>query len=140
MALQNSKECEWSDASIFLNGARITKVSGWDYRPVRDKQFLHAAGDEPHSIQRGQKSYTGNLQLFKNAIDEIRRAVQAAGGEDLTDATFLVVLNYAQKGQRILQTDTLFGLEFTEDPRSMNNTTLNGAQTVPIMFTKIKSA
>jgi hypothetical protein len=136
---QNSNEVQWQDSFIYLNGAKITKVAGWDYRTVQDKQFLHAAGVDPAEIRRGQKSYAGNLQLFKNAIDDIRRAVKLAGLSEIVDADFMVVFNYLPSGARLGQTDTLFGLQFTEDPRTASNSNINGSITVPFMAVKIKS-
>lgn len=108
----DSKECEWTDLRIFLNGAKAGKVTGNKYKKDRETEFLYAAGDEPASIQRGNKAYTGTLNLLKGLQDDMNAAARAAGGEDLYDVDWTIVNTYREKGSRLIQTDTQIGVVF----------------------------
>ncbi|MCO5229609.1 MAG: hypothetical protein M9958_00495 [Chitinophagales bacterium] len=135
----DTKECEWSDLELFLNGAKVTKIQSAKYKKSVEKEHLYAAGSNPISIQRGNKSYTGSFRLLKGAVDDINRAVKAAGGEDLLDASFTCVINYKKKGNRLLQIDTLIGLEFTEYERGMEQNAKSMPIELPILFLELKS-
>jgi hypothetical protein len=114
-----AKEIEWSDVKISINGVLVTKARGCTYQPAQEKEHLHAAGTEPISIQRGNRTYTGTLSLLKGQVDTLNRAVIAAGGKDLLDATFVIVIEYPGQGDRLPQIDTLTGCEFTELPKAI---------------------
>lgn len=139
MIMFNSKECEWSDLELFFNGVKITKVQSVKYKKAQEKELLYAAGDDPISIQRGNKSYVGSIRLLKGALDHINQSVVAAGGEDILDASYTVVVNYKKKGNRTIQTDTLIGLEVQEYERGMEQNAKFMAIELPIIFLKLKS-
>lgn len=124
----DTKECEWADLELYLNGARITKVQSAKYKKTQEKELLYAAGNEPFSIQRGNKSVTGSFRLLKGAVDALNLAAKAAGGLDLCDLSLVAVINYKKKGFRAMQTDTISGLEFTEYEKGMEQ----NAKSMPI--------
>lgn len=130
----DSKECEWSDLKVFFNGAFVIKINRLAFRSRQEKEFLHAAGNEPHSIQRGNKEYDGTMDLYKNAVDAINRAVMLAGGESLLDATFIVVADFAPKGTRLQQSTTLFGVEFTEEALEIAQNQKSVIYSLPFMY------
>jgi len=115
----NSKECEWADVELFTNGVLIGKCRAVDYGRRVEKEHLHAAGREAVSIQQGNETYSGTVTLLKNAVDALDRAARLAGGKDLLDAEFLLVVNYRPFGQRLISTDTLEGCQFTENVRAI---------------------
>ena len=49
----NSREYEWSDITVVMGGRNITGLRGIKYNTKREKELLHAKGNKPHSIQRG---------------------------------------------------------------------------------------
>lgn len=112
MEVFDSKECEWSDLSVLLNGVKIGKCTGNKYKKDRETEFLYAAGDEPASIQRGNKSYTGTFNCLKGLQDEMNVAARAQGGEDLYDVDWTLVNVYRAKGNRLIQTDIQTGVVF----------------------------
>lgn len=134
MANYNGKEVEWSDMEVFINGARITKIQGISYKPTQEKEFLNAAGNEPISIQRGNKGYTGTMKLLKGAVDSLNDAAKLAGGNDLLDLSVVVVINYIPKGTRFRKTDTLNGLEFTEYQKGMEQNSKSMPIDLPFLF------
>jgi hypothetical protein len=135
----DTRECEWSDQEVFIDGVRVTKIQGIKFKPTQEKEFLHAAGNEPIGIQRGNKTYTGDITLLKGALDDINRAVRAAGGNDILDAEFVVVVNYKAKGNRALQTNTLIGMQVSEYEHGMEQNAKSKPITLPMMFLKLIS-
>src|ERR1700744_4271064 len=96
----DSKDCEWDDMSVLFAGATLTRIRGVKYKAAKDKQLLHGAGDEPISIQSGNRTYEGQIKVLKGAIDDMNRAAQTAGGEDILDLQFDIVITYQAKGTR----------------------------------------
>jgi hypothetical protein len=133
----DSKDCEWADMTVMIAGATITKIRGVKYKAHKDKQLLHAAGDEPISIQAGNRTYEGQIKVLKGALDDMNRAAIAAGGDDVLDLQFDVVVTYKAKGTRALQTDTLIGVEIKEFEKGWEQGAKSMDVTLPIVFMKL---
>lgn len=110
----DTKECEWSDQDVFLNGFKIAKILGIKFKKTKEKEALYAGGDEPISIQAGNKGYEGTLTILKGAVDNMNVAALAAGGEDLLDVAWTLTVTFKPKGTRLLKTHTLVGVDFEE--------------------------
>ena len=80
-------------------------------------EALYGKGNKPHAIQRGNKSYSGNIRLLQSELEALERA---AGGDAL-DVSFNIVVAYGNpsKGDAI-STDLLKSCEITEIPKGMN--------------------
>src|SRR5690606_27003841 len=98
------------------------------YKSSQEKELLYAAGNEPISVQRGNRAYGGTFRFLKGAVDKLNAAAKAAGGEDLLDLSLVAVINYKAKGSRAVQTDTLTGVEITEYEKGMEQ----NAKSMPI--------
>lgn len=118
-------------------GSPLTKIRGLKYKASKDKQLLHAAGDEPISIQSGNRTYEGHIKVLKGAIDDMNRAAIAAGGSDILDMQFDIVVTYRPKGTRPLQTDTLVGVEVKDFEKGWDQGAKNMDVTLPIVFLKL---
>lgn len=110
----DTKECEWSDQDVYLNGFKIAKITGLKFKKSQEKEALYAGGDEPISIQKGNKAYEGTLTLLKGAVDNMNTAAITAGGDDLLDITWTLTVVFKAKGARILKSHTLIGIDFDE--------------------------
>jgi hypothetical protein len=112
----NSREYEWSDVTVVLAGRDVTGIRGISYSPAQEKEALYAKGNKPHSIQRGNKSYSGSIRLLQSEL----LALQAAGG-DVLDITTDIVVAYGNpsKGD-VIHTDLVRGVSFTEVPQAIN--------------------
>lgn len=130
----DTKECEWADLELFINGTRVAKVQSAKYKRTQEKELLYAAGNEPISVQRGNQGYGGSLRLLKGAVDSLNEAAVAAGGKDLLDISCVVVVNYKAKGTRLKQTDTLNGVEFTEYEKGMEQNAKSMPIELPIVY------
>lgn len=133
----DSKDCEWADMTVMIAGATLTKIRGLKYKSEKEKKLLHAAGDEPISVQSGKRTYEGELTLLKGAVDDMNRAAVTAGGSDILDLQFDVVITYKAKGTRALQTDTLVGVEVTGFEKGWSQGETYMDVTLPIIFMKL---
>ncbi len=130
----NTKECEWRDIEVFVDGVKVTKITNIEYTPEQEKEAIYGAGDTPISIQSGNRSYNGTMTLYKNAVDALNRAAVAADFRDLLDLQFLVVVHYRQRGNRLQQTDTLQGLEITSYKRGMEQNAKSNPIELPFIY------
>lgn len=80
-----TKECAWHQTTLKILGATITGIRGFEFVKNVEKEFLHAAGNEPIDIQTGNKTYTGSLTLLKYEVDKMNEAAKLAGYEDITE-------------------------------------------------------
>ena len=112
----NSREYEWSDVTVVLAGRDVTGIRGISYSPAQEKEALYAKGNKPHSIQSGNKSYSGSVRLLQSEL----LALQAAAG-DVLDITTDIVVAYGNpsKGD-VIHTDLVRGVSFTEVPQAIN--------------------
>lgn len=112
----NSREYEWSDVTVVLAGRDVTGIRGISYSPAQEKEALYAKGNKPHSIQRGNKSYSGSVRLLQSEL----LALQGAAG-DVLDITTDIVVAYGNpsKGD-VIHTDLVRGVSFTEVPQAIN--------------------
>ena len=133
----DSKDCEWADMTVMFAGASLTKIRGIKYKALKEKQLLHAAGDEPISIQSGNRTYEGQIKVLKGAIDDMNRAAQSAGGDDILDMQFDIVITYKPKGTRPLQTDVLVGVEVKDFEKGWEQGAKNMDISLPIVFLKL---
>lgn len=117
MAKFNSREYEWSDVSVVAAGRMITGLRGVQYTSSQEKEALYGKGNKPHSIQRGNKSYSGSIRLLQSELE----ALELAAGGDALDISFNIIVAYGNpsKGD-VITTDLLVGCEITEIPKGLN--------------------
>lgn len=135
----DSKDCEWADMQVRVAGTKLTKIRGLKYKASKEKQLLHAAGDEPISIQSGKRTYEGHIKVLKGALDDMNNAAQAAGGHDILDLQFDLTVTYKAKGARAIQVDNLIGVEVKDFEKGWDQGAKNMDVTLPIVFMKILS-
>lgn len=110
--MTNTREYEWADVNVVVAGRVVTGLRGIKYGSKQEKELVHAKGNKPHSIQRGNKTYDGELTLLQSEYEALRTAC----GGDVLDGSFDIVVSYGNptKGDTIT-TDVLVGVEITED-------------------------
>lgn len=136
----DSKDCEWADMTVMVAGSVLTKIKGLKYKAAKEKELLHAAGDEPISVQSGKRTYEGSVKVLKGALDDLNRAAIAAGGDDILDLQFDVVVTYKAKGTRPLQTDTLIGVEVKQFEKGWEQGATSMEVELPVVFLKLVAA
>lgn len=132
----NTREYEWSDVSVVLAGRLITGLRGVKYSAKQEKELLHAKGNKPHSIQRGNKTYDGEITMLQSEYEALK---QASGG-DILDASVDIVAAYGNPtAGDVITTDVLIGVEFTEDNTEWKQGDKFQEKTLPFIFIDKKS-
>lgn len=117
MDIFNSKEYEWSDVTVTVAGRPVTKIRAISYIKKQEKEALYAKGNQPHSIQRGNKSYEISITLLQSELE----ALEDASGGDVLDASFNILVAYGNPlNGDVIKTDLIEGCEITEVPKGMN--------------------
>lgn len=132
----NTREYEWADVTVVLAGRLVTGLRGVKYSAKQEKELLHAKGNKPHSIQRGNKTYDGEVTLLQSEYEALK---QACGG-DILDASIDIVAAYGNPSAGdVITTDMLVGVEFTEDNTEWKQGDKFQEKTLPFIFIDKKS-
>jgi len=130
MATFNSKEYSWADISIFIAGRKVVGARSIKYKEAKEKEFIHASGDEPRGIGHGNKTYEGELILLQSEYE----ALEDAAGGSLLDVTLDIIVAYSPKTGGLTRTDALKFAEITEAEKGMAQNDKYAEITLPLMF------
>ena len=132
----NTREYEWSDVTVVLAGRLVTGLRGVKYSAKQEKELLHAKGNKPHSIQRGNKTYDGEITLLQSEYEALKKA----SGGDILDASIDIVAAYGNPSAGdVVTTDMLVGVEFTEDNTEWKQGDKFQEKTLPFIYLDQKS-
>jgi hypothetical protein len=129
--LFNTKECEWADIKVHIAGAEVKKLRHIKYKSAKELEELYGAGDRPLSLQSGNRSFNGTLEVYAGVLRDINAAAIAAGGADALDLAFDVVVSYKANGARTLLTRTLIGVQLSEFEEGMTQGDKNSVISMP---------
>jgi hypothetical protein len=117
MAIINGRQYEWADLTLVLAGRDVAGFRGAEYGPTQEKEAVYGKGNKPLSIQKGNKAYEGTLTLLQSELETL----VILGGGSILDLNLDAVLCYGNpaKGD-VMIVDKLFGIQFTEEKRSLN--------------------
>ena len=110
----DSKECTWANMKVVVMGQELTGIRGIKYKLSQEKEHLHGAGDEPIGIQRGKRTYEGEIKLLKFQFDRLVDVVRLAQGRDLLDFSGDIVVAYVKEDGALPRTDLIKGFQFKE--------------------------
>lgn len=132
----NTREYEWADVAVVMAGRMVTGLRGVKYSVKQEKELLHAKGNKPHSIQRGNKTYDGEITLLQSEYE----ALKQAGGGDILDLSTDIVSSYGNPSAGdVITTDILIGVEFTEGNTEWKQGDKFQEKTLPFLFLDKKS-
>lgn len=133
----NSREYEWSDVSVVMAGRKITGLRGVKYSTKQEKQLLYAKGNKPHSIQRGNKDYSGEITLLQSEYE----ALKAAAKGDVLDITFDMVVSVGNQSKGdVITTEILVNCEITEDNTEWKQNDKFQEKVLPFIYLDKKKA
>ena len=119
-----------------MAGRPVTGLRGVKYSAKQGKELLHAKGNKPHSIQRGNKTYDGEITLLQSEYEALK---QASGG-DILDASLDIVAAYGNPtAGDVITTNVLVGVEFTEDNTEWKQGDKFQEKTLPFLFIDLKN-
>ena len=128
----DTREYEWSDITLIVSGRDVKGFRGVKYAEKQEKEALYAKGNKPHSIQRGNISYEGELTMTQSEYELLRMAM---GGSILNGRVLQITVAYGNpsKGDLMI-TDTLLHVEFTEDSTEWKQGDKFQEKSLPIIF------
>jgi len=131
----NSRQYEWADITVFAGGRDITGIRSIKYSTKQETELLHGKGNNPLSIQKGNKTNEGEIGLLQSELE----VLEVAAGGSILDLELNVVVTYGNpsKGDAV-KTDQLIGVQFTEDPRELKQGDKFMEITVPFLFLEKK--
>jgi len=136
----NSKQYAWANVEIAPFGAKMTGCRGIKYKTAQEKEYAYGAGDDPHSIQSGNKSYEGSISMLQSTYEAIQEAAIAAmgPGASLSDIPpFDIPVAYKPKTTGPIVTDIIKFAEFTEVEKGMSQGDKLMEIEVPFMAIKV---
>lgn len=117
MAKINGREYEFADVSVIGAGRDIIGLKGIEYTESQEKEASYGKGNKPTSIQHGNKSYSGTLTVKQSEVEGLEDMSPTGSILDIS-INIAVCYGSLAKGEP-MRTDKLYGVEFTEVPKSM---------------------
>lgn len=132
----NSRQYEFADITIFLGNRDVTGIRSIKYTEKQEKEPVYGKGNMPLSIQKGNKSFEGEIGMLQSELE----ALEVAGGGSVLDLELSAVINYGNptKGDMV-KTDSLIGIQFTEAARELKQGDKFMEVTLPIVFLERKA-
>lgn len=121
-----SSECAWQHSSLTMLGRRINGLRGWSVNTAVEKEYVYAAGSEPHDINEGNVTYTGSITLLGYELDALDRAAMLAGYDSICKVphegiVLVIKLQKTIADPLVLYTVTGVSIEGQEDKMSQND-------------------
>jgi len=131
----NSREYEFADVTLLLGGKDITGVRGVKYTSKQEKEVVYGKGNEPIAIQKGNKSYEGELTVLQSELETIR----ANGNGSILSLQLDAVVTYGNPANGdVMITDVIQGMQFTEEPHETKQGDKFMEVTLPFIALRIK--
>jgi hypothetical protein len=126
----NSRQYEFSDMTMFMGNRDVAGLRGVSYTAKQEKEPVHGKGNMPMSIQKGNKTYEGEVRILQSELEGL-----TIGGRSVLDLEFDIVVNYGNPAAGdVLVTEILYGCQFTEEPKGMNQGDKYMEITLPMVF------
>ena len=133
----NSREYEFADLTVMVGGKDIFGLRGLKYSVKQEKGVLYGKGNEPIAIQKGNKSYEGELTILASELETLR----LNGGGSILGLQVDIVVVYGNPSQGdVMVTDVLQGVQFTEEPKEYKQGDKYAEITLPFIFLRLKKA
>lgn len=135
----STKECAWSQTSFKCLGRTTTGRLGFELEKDVETEYLYGDGPEPIDIQRGNKSYPGNVEMLKYELDMYNDAAVAAGYEDITEVpleAIVITCVYKKLATDKPRTITASGVAFTNIKIAMQQNDKSTKVTLPFKSMK----
>lgn len=133
----NSREYEWADVTLLLGGKDITGARGVKYTAKQEKEAVYGKGNEPIAIQKGNKSYEGEITVLQSELETIR----LNGGGTILDLQLDAVVAYGNPSNGdVMITDVIQGVQFTEEPHDLKQNNKYMEVTLPFIALRVKKA
>ncbi|HOU67776.1 MAG TPA: hypothetical protein PLN63_00050 [Paludibacteraceae bacterium] len=133
----DSRQYEFADVTLVLGGKDITGIRGIKYSKKQEKEVLYGKGNQPHSIQKGNISYEGELTLMQGELETLIASSKDASVLSLQLDAVVCYGNPANGDMMI--TDVLQGIQFTEENKELKQGDKFMEVTLPFIFLRKKA-
>ncbi len=128
----NTSEYGYSNIAVVVKGRKIRGLRGVKYKASQDKEAIHASGNEPHGIGRGNKTYEGEIVVLQSELEALTDA--AGAGKDIMDLRNMnIIVAYSAEEGLPLRTDIIKFAEFTESEKGMSQGDKHSEHTLPFI-------
>lgn len=117
-----SNECAWAHFDLKILGRTIRGLRGFEFRKAVEKEHLYGAGQQPLDIQEGNVACSGSITVLGFELDELTRAAQQAGYQDITEVPHEAITAVGSFQKRLTDRKTFIsvtGISFSEVPDTM---------------------
>jgi hypothetical protein len=133
----DSREYEFADLTLVLGGKDITGFRGIKYTVKQEKETVYGKGNEPLKIQKGNKSYEGELTVLQSELETL--VANSKDGSVLSlQLDAVVAYGDPSKGDLMI-TDILQGIQFTEEAKEMKQGDKFAEIKLPFIFLRKKA-
>ena len=136
MTVINGRQYEFADLTLFLGGRDVTGFRGMEYGSKQEKELLYGKGNEAISIQKGNISNEGTLTVTQSELETL----VALGNGSILGLNLNAVVCYGNPANGdMMITDTLFGIQFTEEKKSIKQGDKFMEVSLPFIYLKKRS-
>ena len=131
----DSREYEWADITVQFGGVDLTGIRAVKYKKKSEAEAVYAKGRDPHSIQTGNNSYDGEIEILQSDLNALEDSV----GGDITTARVDILVSYGDpsKGD-VMRTDKLSGIKVIEIENALKQGDKFMPMTLPFVFLRLK--
>jgi hypothetical protein len=112
MSLIDSDEYTFKDMKLFFGGRIVTGFRGIKWKVSRVVSEIWASGDKPHTIVKGNKSFSGELELLQSEVEAMLESL--GKGKDLTDGIFQATVCFATLSIAKIKTHQITDIHVTD--------------------------
>lgn len=112
--LFDSAQYGWKDLKAYTGGRGVTGIHGFKIGVTKELEYGRGEGENPHSIQEGNKGYPVELKVTQSEFEAMIRAGQkAVPNGDHTDVEWDFTLNFSRKVTDKMSTHRAVGVKFS---------------------------
>lgn len=132
----SSRQYEWADITVVIGGKPIVGITAVSYKASQTKTAIYGKGNQPIAIQKGNIAYDGSITLLQSELETL---CAAGGSNGVLGLEVDIIVSYGNpKNGDLIRTDVLKGVQFTEEPRGMNQGDPNMTSDLPIVFLRLQ--
>lgn len=107
----NGREYEWADITVIFGGRDLTGIRSVKIKQKRETEEIYGKGRNPVSIQSGNNSYEGEIEILQSDY----LALETAAGGNILNAVvdILVVYGNPLNGD-VMKTKKIVGVKIHE--------------------------
>lgn len=113
----DTREYEFADTTLVIGGKDIVSIRGLKYTVKQEKEAVYGKGNEPRKIQKGNKSYEGELTCLQSDLETL--IANSTDGSVLSLQLDAVCSFGNPSNGDVVLVDVLQGLQFTEEAKEI---------------------